>query len=60
MEVIICRGIPASGKSTWAKQFINEHPNYIRVNKDDIRAMMNIPYSNNSEKVTREISKSSI
>ena len=37
---ILC-GIPGSGKSTWAENFIKEHnasyDNYIRVSRDDIR-----------------------
>lgn len=31
------RGIPASGKTTWAKLFVDNNPSYIRINKDDIR-----------------------
>jgi len=38
--VIILVGIPGSGKSTWAKQQIIEHPNTIRVNRDDFRLML--------------------
>jgi predicted kinase len=34
LELVICRGLPGSGKSTWAAQ---QH-GYIVVNKDDIRA----------------------
>lgn len=34
------RGIQGSGKTTWAKNYCNEHPNSIRVNRDDLRAMM--------------------
>jgi predicted kinase len=38
-EVVICKGLPASGKSTWAKkQAINNHVK--RINKDDLRAMI--------------------
>lgn len=38
---IIVRGIPASGKSTWAKQWVLEDPNNrVRVNQDDIRNML--------------------
>lgn len=40
-KVIICRGIPASGKSTWAKQFIKENKNWIRIGRDDFRHMLN-------------------
>jgi predicted kinase len=31
-------GIPGSGKSTWAKAFLKEHPNYQLVSTDQIRA----------------------
>lgn len=34
------KGLPASGKSTWAKEYIKKHPNTKRVNKDDLRAML--------------------
>lgn len=36
MKLIMTKGLPGSGKSTWAKQ-----QNAYRVNKDDLRAMMN-------------------
>lgn len=39
-KMIILRGLPASGKSTFAKQFILENPDYARVNRDDLRAML--------------------
>lgn len=43
-ELIICRGLPASGKSTWAKAWVLEDAkNRIRVNRDDIRRMLG-PY----------------
>lgn len=38
-KVIILYGPPASGKSTWAKEFIKEKTQWIRVNRDDIRLM---------------------
>lgn len=39
-KLIILQGIPASGKSTWAKQFVLESPlTRVRVNRDDIRNM---------------------
>lgn len=34
-------GIPASGKSTWAKKFIQDNPNTVRICRDDFRAMLN-------------------
>lgn len=39
-RVIMTRGLPGSGKSTWAKQYQAEHPGTIRVCKDDLRAML--------------------
>lgn len=36
-RVIILRGLPASGKSTWAKDFVNNNSGWVRVNKDEIR-----------------------
>lgn len=34
------KGLPGSGKSTWAKEMLAKDPNLVRVNKDDLRAMM--------------------
>jgi predicted kinase len=36
-KMIICRGIPGSGKSTWAIQFLKDNPKFLRVNRDSIR-----------------------
>lgn len=35
------KGLPASGKSTYAKELVTKDHNWVRVNKDDLRAMMN-------------------
>jgi predicted kinase len=41
IKVILTKGLPASGKSTWAKKILSENPNsYKRVNKDDVRMML--------------------
>ncbi len=40
-KVIILKGLPGSGKSYWAKKEVADHPGmYKRVNKDDLRAML--------------------
>ncbi len=40
-KVILTKGLPGSGKTTWAKSVINQQPGaYKRVNKDDLRAML--------------------
>jgi predicted kinase len=42
IKVEMLVGIPGSGKSTYAKQVVSKDPsNWVRVNNDDLRAMMN-------------------
>jgi predicted kinase len=41
MKILLLRGLPASGKSTYAKELVAKDHNWVRVNKDDLRAMMN-------------------
>lgn len=39
-KLIITRGLPASGKTTWARAWVDEDPEHrIRVNRDDLRSM---------------------
>lgn len=38
-ELIFLKWLPASGKSTWAKEYVRSHKSALRVNKDDLRAM---------------------
>lgn len=38
-KLIMLRGLPGSGKSTWARELARN--GYVRVNKDDLRAMLN-------------------
>ncbi len=38
--LVITRGIPGAGKTTWAKAWVDEAPNRARVNRDDIRMML--------------------
>lgn len=40
LEVIINVGVPASGKSTWTKEFIKKNPDYVRVSRDSFRYML--------------------
>lgn len=40
-KLIVCQGIPASGKSTWAKAWVLEDPLHrVHINMDDIRNML--------------------
>lgn len=36
-KLIMCKGLPASGKTTFAKQYVLDHPGAVRINKDEIR-----------------------
>jgi len=39
-QIILCIGVPASGKSTWSKEHIRRNPDWVRVNRDDYRLML--------------------
>lgn len=40
-SLVITRGVPASGKSTYAKEWVDEAPSErVRINRDDIRFML--------------------
>jgi len=56
-QVIILKGLPASGKSTYAFKLIDKNPGkYKRVNKDDLRAMLdNGKWSKSNEKLVLKI-----
>ena len=51
-KIIILQGIPASGKSTYAKKLITDNPGmYKRINRDSLRAMLdNDHFSKGNEK----------
>jgi predicted kinase len=54
--VLILKGLPASGKSTYARMQLEDHPGiYKRVNKDDLRKMLDAGHWNkeNEEFVLR-------
>lgn len=53
-NIVICKGLPASGKSTWSKQYCKENKDAIRVNRDDIRSMFSQSYSKELEKIVME------
>lgn len=52
--VVICRGLQGSGKTTWAKKWVNEDPEHrIRINNDDIRAMFGDKWTKGIESLVR-------
>jgi predicted kinase len=40
MKVVMLRGLPGSGKTTWALEWLANNPDWRRVNKDDLRRML--------------------
>lgn len=50
-KILFLKGLPASGKSTFARQYCVDYPEFIRLNKDDIREELgNLPFSSKFEK----------
>ena len=39
-KIIITIGLPAGGKSTWSKNFIAKHNNFVKVGRDEFRYML--------------------
>lgn len=43
-KIIIVVGLSGSGKSTWTKEFCKNNPEWLRINRDDIRkSMLTVP-----------------
>jgi predicted kinase len=56
LKVTICKGLPASGKSTWAKEQVAKSGGKLkRINKDDLRAMVDPNWTTNKEKFIVQI-----
>ena len=56
-KIVILRGLPASGKSTFAKQLVKENPGlYKRINRDDLREMFDTyHFSRDNEKFVKRV-----
>src|ERR1035437_1911278 len=56
-ELILCKGLPASGKSQWAKEHFDKHPGkYKLVTKDDLRLLLdNGKWSKDNEQFVLKI-----
>jgi predicted kinase len=53
-KLIMCKGLPASGKSTWAKEYARNNSNFIRINNDDLRESFSAVFSKENEKALGE------
>ena len=57
-KIILCRGIPGSGKSTWSKQWVLEDPEHrVRFNNDDIRNMLGKYWVSSREELVLDLKK---
>ena len=60
-KLIITRGLPASGKSTWAKQWVLEDPEHrVRINQDDIRLMLGKYWVPSRERLVQHIQEKAL
>ena len=64
-KLYITKGIPASGKSTWARNKAKEEPNTVIVNRDSIRTMLKgeyklFPFGSKMEKLVTDIEQEAI
>lgn len=60
-KLIILKGIPASGKSTWARQWVEENPkSRVIVNRDLIRRMLGPYWIPNREDLVSDIEYSMV
>ncbi len=60
-KLIMMRGLPASGKTTRARTIMKESGNFIRVNKDDLRAMLHVgDWNGRKEKITKRIQQTAV
>jgi len=56
-KVLILQGIPSSGKTTWAKEFLNKDNNsetWVRISRDDLRNMLGVYWIPSREKLVSE------
>ena len=40
LKLILTKGLPASGKTTWAKEYIQKYPETANLCKDDLRLQL--------------------
>lgn len=53
-KIILLKGLPASGKSTWAREQLQKGT-YMRISKDDLREDMLGPFSQKKEKLVLKL-----
>jgi predicted kinase len=59
-ELVLCRGIPASGKSTWSQVWVQVNDRRVRVSRDDIRFSLFGRYENVDEVLVTQVEDAQI
>jgi len=54
-KVILTMGLPGCGKSTWAREFIAQNPDWVRVNRDDLRIQFGGPNYEFNSKIEKQV-----
>lgn len=58
VKIIFTRGMQASGKTSWAKEFVKENQNYKRISRDDLRHMLtNYTFTSANEDLVTKIER---
>ena len=57
VKVLFLSGLPASGKSTWARAYCEKNTDWIRVSRDDLRSMRGKYWLPAQEKLITEMEK---
>lgn len=61
IQVLVLRGMQASGKSTWAKKYVVENQNFKRISRDDFRHMLSsYTFNEENEKIVNRMVFSAI
>lgn len=62
IKIILLVGVPGSGKSTWAKEYVANSENHtIRVNNDELREMMNtVLYDWRNESLIADVARNTV
>jgi len=54
MKLILTKGLIASGKTTWASQYVQQNKDTININKDDLRTMLFGPSGKGNENLVTD------
>lgn len=61
VKIIFCRGLIASGKSFWSKEFVKNHQDWKRICRDDLRHMLSsYSFDDKNEKLVTIIEENMI